>query len=128
MLQPDVLSKIKTKLESQRSESNSRIAELEATDPFNLEAAVNLVDDRTSPDDEAQVNEVHERVAAQVSSLRNTIVRIDSALERIANGTYGVCEACGKEIEESRLTIMPLASLCLSDEKNIEKRAKKITS
>ncbi|MDQ3098465.1 MAG: TraR/DksA C4-type zinc finger protein [bacterium] len=128
MLQPEVIEKIKLKLESQKSESRERIEELEKTDPFNLEAAADLVDDRTSPDDEAQVNEVHERVASQVASLRNSIVRIESALVRIKNNTFGICEACGKEIEETRLSIMPLASLCLSDEKSIEKRVKKITS
>ncbi len=128
MLQPDVVKKIKVKLQSQKKESLERIAELEKTDPFNLDAALDLVDDRTSPDDEAQVNEVHERVASQVASLQNSVARIESALERMVKGTYGVCEACGKEIEETRLSIMPLASLCLDDEKSIEKRAKKITS
>jgi DnaK suppressor protein len=128
MLQAEVIEKIKNKLVSQKVESQDRIIELEKTDPFNLEAAADLVDDRTSPDDEAQVNEVHERIASQVASLRNSIVRIENAIERINNGTYGVCEACGKEIEETRLSIMPLASLCLEDEKNIEKRAKKISS
>ncbi len=128
MLQPDVVEKIKAKLQSQKKESLERITELEKTDPFNLDAAADLVDDRTSPDDEAQVNEVHERIASQVASLQNSIARIDSALERMEKGTYGTCEACGKEIEETRLSIMPLASLCLADEKNIEKRAKKIIS
>ncbi len=128
MLKPETIEVIQKKLNQQRAETEARIVELEKTDPFNLEAAADMVDDRTSSDDEAQINEVHERIASQVSSLRNSIVRIDSALERIQNHSYGVCEACGKEIEETRLAIMPLASLCMSDEKNIEKRAKKITS
>lgn len=128
MLQQEAINKIKEKLVDQKKESFSRIEELEKTDPFNIEVVHDLVDDRTSSDDEAQVNEVHERIAAQVGSLRNSLVRIESALERIEQGTYGICEACGKEIEEIRLSIMPLASLCLDDEKDIENKAKKLTT
>ena len=32
---------------------------------------------------------------------------IDDALRRIEEGTYGICERCGKPIEEARLEAMP---------------------
>jgi DnaK suppressor protein len=38
---------------------------------------------------------------------------IDSALERIAAGTYGTCARCGAAISEERLEALPYATLCL---------------
>jgi DnaK suppressor protein len=40
---------------------------------------------------------------------------VEAALARIENGSYGTCEACGKEIPEERLEAIPWASLCIDD-------------
>jgi RNA polymerase-binding protein DksA len=40
---------------------------------------------------------------------------VEEALERIAAGTYGVCEACGREIPEDRLEAVPWTKLCIDD-------------
>jgi DnaK suppressor protein len=37
---------------------------------------------------------------------------LEDALQRIANGTYGDCENCGKKIREARLEAVPFARLC----------------
>src|SRR3979490_975028 len=37
------------------------------------------------------------------------IEEIDDALRRIDDGTYGLCERCGKPIDERRLKAMPAA-------------------
>jgi len=37
---------------------------------------------------------------------------VDLALEKIKKGKYGICEKCGKEIEEKRLEVYPEARLC----------------
>ncbi len=39
---------------------------------------------------------------------------IDLALEKIKKGEYGICEKCGKEIDENRLKIYPEARYCLN--------------
>jgi RNA polymerase-binding protein DksA len=41
--------------------------------------------------------------------------KIEAALERIDDGTYGTCAACGKQIPEERLQAVPYATLCLDD-------------
>ncbi len=38
--------------------------------------------------------------------------QIDQALERIENGTYGICRVCGKEIDEKRLRAVPTTRIC----------------
>ena len=42
-----------------------------------------------------------------------TLQMINSALERITAGTFGVCASCGQGIESKRLEIMPYAIKCI---------------
>ncbi len=39
--------------------------------------------------------------------------KIDEALERIINGSFGVCESCGGEISSKRLEARPVTTLCI---------------
>jgi len=39
--------------------------------------------------------------------------KIDEALERIGNGTFGICESCGQEIGFKRLKARPVTTLCI---------------
>ncbi|MGH7274582.1 MAG: TraR/DksA family transcriptional regulator [Nitrospiria bacterium] len=39
--------------------------------------------------------------------------KIDEALERITNGTFGICESCGGEIGYKRLKARPVTTLCI---------------
>ena len=43
---------------------------------------------------------------------QNEVRRIDAALERIEDGTYGICVRCGETISEERLDIVPDTPLC----------------
>jgi RNA polymerase-binding protein DksA len=46
-----------------------------------------------------------------------TLSEIDAALARIDDGTYGICEICGKPIGEERLRAIPWARLCIDDQR-----------
>ena len=50
------------------------------------------------------------------------LTEIDAALKRIEDGTYGICNACGKEISPERLEAYPWASLCIDDARKAEHR------
>ena len=41
------------------------------------------------------------------------LAQIDNALERIAEGMYGVCEKCGEAISQARLKALPFAGKCI---------------
>ena len=41
------------------------------------------------------------------------IRKIKAALERIENGTFGICETCGGEISVNRLKARPVTSQCI---------------
>jgi len=45
---------------------------------------------------------------------RKLISKIDRALEKIEEGTFGLCEECGEEIEFKRLDARPVATLCVA--------------
>jgi RNA polymerase-binding transcription factor DksA len=47
------------------------------------------------------------------SDLQESLSDVDEALRRMLDGTYGVCERCGKPISEARLEAMPTARRCL---------------
>jgi DnaK suppressor protein len=51
----------------------------------------------------------------------NVIREIDRALTKIEAGTYGRCEACGREIPEERLAAVPYATLCIEDKRRLER-------
>ena len=55
------------------------------------------------------------------NNLLDLETKIHQALDRIAAGTYGSCERCGKPIEKARIRAIPYASLCLAD-KQAEER------
>ena len=45
---------------------------------------------------------------------------IDDALERIEEGTFGICDACEKKINKERLKAVPYASLCINCQREEE--------
>ncbi|MBI4620973.1 MAG: RNA polymerase-binding protein DksA [Desulfobacterales bacterium] len=58
---------------------------------------------------------------------RRLILKIKSALERIDENTFGICEVCGEEISEKRLKVRPVTTLCI-DCKTREEAKEKLES
>ncbi len=56
---------------------------------------------------------------------RKLIQKIDEALKRVAEGTFGVCENCGDEISEERLRARPVTTLCVNCKTEQEEQEKK---
>jgi DnaK suppressor protein len=48
---------------------------------------------------------------------QQTLEQIERALSRIDEGTYGICERCGRPIGEERLRARPAATLCIDDQR-----------
>lgn len=71
--------------------------------------------------DRADTERTHE--ISVLLSLRDKekLLAINEALEKLREGTYGVCEECGDEIGAGRLKAMPLAKLCVSCQSRFEK-------
>ena len=56
-----------------------------------------------------------ERDLSIENNVRDLLAKIDRALARMDEGTYGICSRCGKPIEKARLKALPYVDLCLKD-------------
>ena len=79
-----------------------------------------------------QLEKRREELSAAVSSaaptvpaayLMNLLSDVDSALQRLDNGTYGICTECHDSVEKDRLLADPLVRLCLDHLTSDEQRA-----
>ena len=52
---------------------------------------------------------------------RATLTKIERALHKLDEGTYGQCDKCGKPIGEGRLEIAPYATLCVECKRQEER-------
>jgi RNA polymerase-binding protein DksA len=55
--------------------------------------------------------------------LRSSLEKVERALARMDDGTYGMCEHCGQAIDASRLAALPYATLCVACQTRAERRA-----
>lgn len=56
---------------------------------------------------------------------RKLLNKIREALEKIDNGTFGICEMCGEEISEARLKARPVTTYCIDCKMEQEKKEKR---
>lgn len=71
--------------------------------------------DRPAPkdwEDAATEAEDDQMLEALGAAERAEVARIDAALSRIADGTWGVCVKCGADIPEKRLALLPETPFC----------------
>jgi DnaK suppressor protein len=49
------------------------------------------------------------------NNVRDLLAKIDRALKRIDDGSFGTCDRCGKPIEKARIKALPYVDLCIKD-------------
>ncbi|OGW28649.1 MAG: hypothetical protein A2X59_03575 [Nitrospirae bacterium GWC2_42_7] len=77
--------------------------------------------DTALDDDWAVVDTSEDLNLMRLTTQRSTLFEINEALRKIAEDTYGICEECGDEISEKRLSIMPSATLCINCQEDKER-------
>ena len=63
--------------------------------------------------DSSQVTAERGEAEALASKLRETLGEVEHALAKLDEGTYGVCEGCGQQINPARLEAKPAARHCI---------------
>jgi DnaK suppressor protein len=53
---------------------------------------------------------------------KRLLSKVDLALQRIADGEFGICEECGDDISVSRLEARPVTTLCIACKEEQERR------
>ena len=56
--------------------------------------------------------------------IRDQLAKVEHALSKFENGTYGLCDVCGQPINPERLEALPQANLCLNCKASQAKDAK----
>lgn len=115
------LEKIKQQLEKQKERIEKQVSRLKKEDPF-LQHDRSLIDE---PGTESMEEEGHTRVRSSISEAEKVLTQIKKALSKIGIGKYGICENCGKPIDPKRLSVFPMATLCLNCEKKQEHKRKR---
>lgn len=79
--------------------------------------------DRNNGDagDQGSVNFDREFALNLMSSEQDVIYEIDEALQRIKDGTYGICEMTGNPIERERLKAIPYARYSVAAKTELER-------
>jgi RNA polymerase-binding protein DksA len=97
------LQGIKEELDANRDESQSdSLEELSSYDQHQADVATETFD--------------REKDLSILDNIEGELADIEHALQRLDDGTYGTCEACGKPIGDERLEAMPATRFCLEDQ------------
>ncbi|HEU4676322.1 MAG TPA: TraR/DksA C4-type zinc finger protein [Motilibacteraceae bacterium] len=100
-------------LQTERADAVARIAALERELGVIVDASVAVaVDDEHDPEG-ATIAFERSQVAALLDQAREGLAGLDAALRRLDEGTYGVCQRCGRDIAPARLVARPAATLCI---------------
>ncbi len=85
-----------------------------------------LVDNISSPDVIDQASSYTEKNVEirTVNRQIKLVSKIDAALKRLKEGTYGFCEETGEQIGLERLIARPIATLCIAAQEKHEKEEK----
>jgi DnaK suppressor protein len=123
-LTPKEIKDLKDALVSERRDLQAQFNELEeqtfATNQSDLTGEMGFDEEYA---DAGTATFERERDLSLVNNLRDLMDRIDKALAKIEEGTYGLCDQCGKPIEKLRLKALPYANLCIRD-KQAEERVR----
>jgi DnaK suppressor protein len=71
-------------------------------------------------DDGSNVSEA-ERISTISDDLEDVLAQVNAALHRIDQGTYGICQRCGKQIAPERLEAFPYVMYCIDCQAAIER-------
>src|SRR4051794_38935756 len=110
------LKELREALEKEQAELQSQLTEIE-TSTFS-QAQSELTGEMAFDDEFADAGTAtfeRERDLSLENNVRDLMQKIEKALTRMDEGTYGICDRCGKPIEKARLKALPYANLCIAD-------------
>jgi DnaK suppressor protein len=108
------IERLRQKLEFQRHECRQFLRRLE-------KEAQSLDVDTPQDSAEQSVISLSKESLFERSSQNRTVLRmIEAALKRMAGGSFGVCIACGEDIQSRRLEALPWTQFCLRCQEELE--------
>ena len=96
---------LRAQLEQRKAELSERIARIKADIGRGLDA---------DSKEQATQLENKEVLDALANEATEELAKVNTALQRIENNTYGICTACGEAIDSRRLAVRPYSSKCIN--------------
>src|SRR5271165_3189557 len=104
----------RARLLAERQAAVHRLAGLDREFADIVEAAGSAnADDEHDPEG-ATIAFERQHLAALLGQARDQLSRLDAALERVDDGSYGLCVQCGRPIGTARLAARPAADTCIT--------------
>jgi RNA polymerase-binding transcription factor DksA len=110
------IEELRARLEEERVELDTQLITIVedtfATAQSDLSGDIGLDDE---PADAGTATFEREKDLSIENNVRDLLQKIERALRRMDEGTYGVCDICGKPIEKARIKALPYVDLCIKD-------------
>lgn len=108
------LERFRKRLEEEKSRLEDQIEDYQR----DLEEArlTESSSDRSPDPGNAEASSMKLEYAKELSIEQNTLdllSKVNHALERVQQKTYGICESCGKAIPVERLDVLPYSTVCV---------------
>jgi len=104
----------KKKLNKFRKILNDWLDELQSEAEKTVTGLTEKKDNMPDPTDRATIEWDRNFLLRIRDRERKLIKKIRQALDRIDDGSFGVCDDCGEEIGEARLRARPVTTLCIN--------------
>jgi RNA polymerase-binding protein DksA len=108
------------------AEKETLLDELKELNEGNLEMLQSDMSGETAhgehPADNGNARFERERDLGLENNIKDMLNRIDAAIAKLEEGTYGECDRCGGEIDPARLKAVPYANLCIECKTNEESK------
>ncbi len=107
---PDMLRSF---LEDERARLRKVISQMDAEGKVNLGYGNHMADDASEAFEQA-------KDLALRQNAEQLLEQVDDALVRFDQGTFGICEQCGTEIDPARLKALPYVTYCLHCQQRLD--------
>lgn len=111
----EFLQKIQAQLEEQKVQLSGQLSTFQA----DVAASKENPDAADKDDDSAAEVDTFSTNLALQRTIENELRDVEKSLKRLADGTYGICKYCNKEIDEKRLMVRPTSSACIECKKKL---------
>ena len=110
----DQVNQVRARLESQLEATKHDIQEID--DQVRIYGADHGAGDGADNHigDDSDIVYEQEKLLTVREELTDRKTRIEHALRKMDNGTWGICERCGQPIAPERLEALPFVSLCIT--------------
>lgn len=114
----------KDRLEHFRSILNGKLEELLSEADKAVSGMSEKEENFPDPTDRASLETDRNFLLRVKDRERKLISKVKEALQRIDDGSYGICELCGEDISDKRLEARPVTTCCIECKKEEEESEK----